>query len=61
MAKQTSSYGIEISHADKIFYKTIALFNDAVTLCIDVFENEWDKISVLNGVFRNGFSRKSNI
>ena len=58
MAKQTSSYGIEISHADKIFYKTIALLNDAVTLCIDVFENEWDKISVLNGVFRNGFAEK---
>ena len=58
MAKQTSSYGIEIMHADKIFYKTITLFNDAVTYCIDVFEREWDILSALPGKLKNNFAEK---
>ena len=52
MAKQTSSYGIEIRHAHKIFYRTITLFNEAVSYCIDVFEQEWADLSVLPGKMR---------
>ena len=58
MAKQTSSYGIEIMHADKIFYKTITLFNDAVSYCIDIFEQEWAELSVLPGKLRNSHAEK---
>ena len=67
MAEQTSSYGIEIKHANKIFYKTITLFNDAVTFCVDVFEKEWTEISVLSPLARKTFaeglihSTKSNV
>ena len=58
MAKQTSSYGIEIKHAHKIFYKTITLFNDAVTFCIDAFEKEWTELYVLSPLAQKTFAEK---
>jgi IS605 OrfB family transposase len=58
MAKQTSSYGIEIKHAHKIFYKTITLFNDAVTFCIDAFEKEWTELYVLSPLAKKTFAEK---
>ena len=58
MAKQISSYGIEIRHVDKFFYPTVTLFRKAIAFCIDAFENDWGDLQPLNGKSRNNQAEK---
>lgn len=58
MAKQVSSYGIEIKHANRIFYTTVTLFNEAISFCIDAFEREWPILESLKGKGRNNLAEK---
>lgn len=51
--KITSSYGIEIKQMNNIFRPTVAIYNEAITFCVDVFENEWSNLANLDGKSRN--------
>ena len=42
-----SSYAIEIKHMDKCFRYTIRIFNDAVSFCVKVFEDNWNDLKEL--------------
>lgn len=44
--KITSSYGIEIKQMNKIFRPTVVIYNNAISFCVDVFENEWSDIEL---------------
>lgn len=46
--KITSSYAVEIKKANKIFRDTVRIYNDAVSYCIKVFENEWTTLELLS-------------
>ena len=54
--KITSSYGIEIKQMNKIFRPTIAIYNDAISFCVDVFENEWQDIEKLDTMQRKQYA-----
>lgn len=54
--KITSSYGIEIKQMNKIFRPTITIYNNAISFCIDVFENEWLNIEKLDTVMRKQYA-----
>lgn len=54
--KITSSYGIEIKQMNKIFRPTITIYNNAISFCIDVFENEWLNIEKLDKVMRKQYA-----
>lgn len=54
--KITSSYGIEIKQMNNIFRPTVAIYNKAITFCVDVFENEWSNLITLDGKFRNNYA-----
>ena len=58
MAKQTSSYGIEIKHVNKIFYPTVTLFRKAVAFCIETFEAEWLSIEPLSSKYRGNYTER---
>ena len=45
--KLVSSYAVEIKHINKLFRQTIKIYNDAVTFCIKVFEENWSELEVL--------------
>ena len=53
---QTLSYSAEIKHADKIFQKTVDIYQSAVKFCIKVFEAEWSDISAIDAKNRGRFS-----
>lgn len=67
--KIVSSYAIEIKHIDKLFRQTIKIYNDAITFCIKVFEENWDVLEELDSGNKERFayadslihSTKSNI
>jgi hypothetical protein len=52
----TSSYGIEIKQMNKIFLPTVAIYNDAISFCINAFENEWSDIERLNTMRRKNYA-----
>ena len=54
--KIISSYGIEIKQMNKIFRPTVAIYNDAISFCIDAFENEWVNINVLDIMRRKQYA-----
>lgn len=54
--KITSSYGIEIKQMNKIFRPTIAIYNDAISFCVDAFENEWFDIESLDAMQRKQYA-----
>lgn len=54
--KITSSYGIEIKQMNKIFRPTIAIYNDAISFCVDAFENEWQDIENLDAMQRKQYA-----
>lgn len=54
--KITSSYGIEIKQMNKIFRSAVAIYNNAISFCIDVFENEWLNIKKLDTVMRKQYA-----
>ena len=45
--KLTSSYAVEIKHISKLFRQTIKIYNDAITFCIKVFEENWSDLEIL--------------
>ena len=49
--KIVNSYGIEIKQMNKIFRPTVAIFNEAITFCVDVFEGDGGRCFAL---FRAG-------
>lgn len=53
-----SSYGIEIKHMNKIFRPTLRIYNDALTLCVEIFEKEWSFIESLDSMQRKSFCDK---
>lgn len=56
--KIISSYGIEIKYMNKIFRSTLSIYNDALTLCVEIFEKEWLSIELLDSIQRKGFCDK---
>lgn len=54
--KITSSYGVEIKQMNKIFRPTIAIYNNAISFCVDVFENEWSDIELLDNIHRKQYT-----
>ena len=54
--KIISSYGIEIKQMNKIFRPTISIYNDAISFCVDVFENEWQYIGQLDTMKRKQYA-----
>lgn len=54
--KITSSYGIEIKQMNKIFRPTIAIYNDAISFCVYVFETEWKHIKLLDTLKRKQYA-----
>ena len=45
--KLLSSYAIEIKHINKLFRQTVKIYNDAISFCIKVFEENWDVLETL--------------
>ena len=45
--KLLSSYAIEIKHINKLFRQTVKIYNDAISFCIKVFEENWDVLKTL--------------
>lgn len=45
--KIVSSYAIEIKHINKLFRQTIKIYNDAISFCIKVFEENWSDLENL--------------
>lgn len=45
--KLVSSYAVEIKHINKLFRQTIKIYNDAITFCIKVFEENWSDLEIL--------------
>ena len=56
--KIVSSYGIEIKQLNKALLPTVAIYNNAITFCVDVFENEWSNIESLDAIQRKGYCEK---
>lgn len=54
--KITSSYGIEIKQMNKIFRPTVTIYNDAISFCVDAFENEWLDIEQLDTMQRKQYA-----
>ena len=54
--KITSSYGVEIKQMNNIFRPTVAIYNEAITFCVDVFESEWSNLVILDGKSRNNYA-----
>lgn len=54
--KIISSYGIELKNINKMLLPTAKLYQEAVSFCIDVFENEWTTIEPLDSLSRNNFA-----
>ena len=54
--KITSSYGIEIKQMNKIFRPTVTIYNDAISFCVNVFENEWQNIENLDAMQRKQYT-----
>lgn len=45
--KVISSYAVEIKHVNKMFRDTIKIYNDAISFCVDVFEDNWEVLETL--------------
>lgn len=45
--KIVSSYAIEIKHIYKLFRQTIKIYNDAISFCVKVFEENWSDLEIL--------------
>lgn len=43
---------------NKIFRPTLSIYNDALTLCVEIFEKEWYSIEPLDSIQRKGFCDK---
>ena len=56
--KMTNSYGVEIKQMNKIFRPTITIYNNAISFCVECFENEWNDIILLDTLKRRQFAEK---
>lgn len=54
--KIINSYGIEIKQMNKIFRPTITIYNNAISFCVECFENEWNSIVSLDTMQRKQFT-----
>ena len=45
--KIISSYAVEIKHINKLFRQTIKIYNDAITFCVKIFEENWSDLKIL--------------
>ena len=67
--KLVSSYAVEIKHVNKLFRQTIKIYNNAITFCVKVFEENWSDLEALETGHKERFayadslihSTKSNI
>lgn len=46
--KIVSSYAVEIKHINKLFRQTIKIYNNAISFCVKVFEENWNVLETLN-------------
>lgn len=56
--KMINSYGVEIKQMNKIFRPTITIYNNAISFCVECFENEWNDIILLDTLKRRQFAEK---
>lgn len=56
--KITISYAVEIKQVNKILRDTVAIYNGAVSMCVDIFEKEWDTLKTLDTINRKGLCDK---
>lgn len=47
--KILSTYGVKIKHYNNIFKETVCIYRDAVDFLINVCDNEWNKLSEIDG------------
>lgn len=59
--KLTSSYAVEIKHIDKMFRQTVKIYNDAITFCVKVFEENWFVLEQLETGNKERFSYADNL
>ena len=67
--KVISSYAVEIKHIKKLFRQTVKIYNDAISFCVLVFEENWETLEDITTVGKQRFkyadslihSTKSNI
>lgn len=45
--KVTSSYAVEIKYIDKLFRDTVKIYRKALSFLIDVYEKEWESLSII--------------
>lgn len=45
--KLVSSYAVEIKHINKLFRRTIKIYDDAISFCIRIFEENWSDLENL--------------
>ena len=51
--KVALSYGMEIRNQNKIFLSTVNIYQNALSFCISVVENEWVDVEPLTSKYRN--------
>ena len=58
--KIISSYAVEIKHINKLFRQTIKIYNDAITFCVKIFEENWSDLKILEvgNKERKGYAEK---
>ena len=56
-----SSYAVEIKHIKKLFRQTIAIYSDAISYCIKVFENEWNDLKDIPIEHKMRFAYSENL
>jgi hypothetical protein len=54
--KLTSSYAVEIKYINKLFRQTIKIYNDAISFCVEAFEEHWDVLSTLDAGNKERFA-----
>lgn len=54
--KVVSSYAVEIKHINKLFRQTIKIYNNAISFCVKVFEENWNVLEMLNAGNRERFA-----
>lgn len=54
--KLVSSYAVEIKHVNKLFRQTIKIYNDAITFCVKVFEENWSDLEALEAGHKERFA-----
>ena len=52
--KIVNSYGVELLHINKLLLLTARIYQNAVSFCISVFEQEWDYLNQFDSIVRKG-------